>query len=109
MRKFTTLLAILTVAGLQAPSASPVLAEPTSGAVVKVDPTSGKITLQHDPIKNLDMDSMTMVFRLADPAMVKTIKPGDRVIFEAERVNGQITVTSIRKLTQGGTGRQKGS
>jgi Cu/Ag efflux protein CusF len=44
------------------------------------------------------MDSMTMVFRVADPAWLKTIKPGDRVRFEAERVNGQLTVTSISKL-----------
>ena len=98
MRKFTMLLAALVFAGLQALSASPALAAPTNGEVTKVDPTSGKITLRHDPIKNLDMDSMTMVFRVADPALLKTVKPGDRVIFEAERVNGQITVTSISKL-----------
>lgn len=78
---------------------SPVLAQavPANGEVTKIDAAQGKLTLKHGPIKNLDMDSMTMVFRVADPAMLNTVKPGDQVIFEAERVNGQITVTKIRK------------
>ena len=40
----------------------------SSGEVIKIDKSAGKITLKHGPIKNLDMDSMTMVFRVADPA-----------------------------------------
>lgn len=38
-----------------------------------------------------------MVFRVKDPAMLKSVKVGDTVTFEAERVNGPITVTSITK------------
>ena len=72
-------------------------AVPTNGEVSKVDAAQGKITLKHGPIKNLDMDSMTMVFRAGDAAMLKAVKPGDRVVFEAERVNGQITITKMRK------------
>lgn len=72
-------------------------AVPANGEVTKVDAAQSKITLKHGPIKNLDMDSMTMVFVVADPAMLKTVKPGDRVVFEAERVNGRITVTKMRK------------
>lgn len=72
-------------------------AVPANGEVTKIDPAQGKITLKHGPIKNLDMDSMTMVFRAGDPDMLKALKPGDRVIFEAERVNGQITITKMRK------------
>jgi Cu/Ag efflux protein CusF len=72
-------------------------AVPANGQVTKVDAAQGKITLKHGPIKNLDMDSMTMVFRAGDPAMLKAVKPGDRVVFEAERVNGQITITKLRK------------
>jgi len=98
MRKLMILLAVVTVIGLQALQPSLAQPVPTNGDVTKVDQAAGKITLRHGPIKNLDMDSMTMVFRVADPAWLKTIKPGDRVKFEAERVNGQITVTSIAKL-----------
>jgi len=65
--------------------------------VVKVDKPAGKITLKHGPIKNLDMDAMTMVFRVADPNMLDKVKAGDRIEFEADRVNGAITVTKIGK------------
>lgn len=73
-------------------------ASAADGTVKKVDESAGKITLDHGPIKNLDMDEpMSMVFKAADPAMLKSVKPGDKVTFEAERVNGQITVTKIKK------------
>lgn len=65
--------------------------------VVKIDKSAGKITLKHGPIKSLDMDAMTMVFRVAEPSMLDKVKAGDRVEFEAERVNGAITVTKIGK------------
>jgi Cu(I)/Ag(I) efflux system protein CusF len=68
------------------------------GQVTKIDESAGKITLKHGPIKKLDMDeAMTMVFRVQDPAMLKQVKVGDKVKFDAERVKGQITVTKIEK------------
>lgn len=68
-----------------------------SGTVEKVDTAQGKITINHGPIKNLDMDAMTMVFRAQDPTLLKDVKAGDKVQFTADRVNGQISVTSIKK------------
>lgn len=67
-----------------------------SGEVLKIDKAQGKVTLRHGPIKNLDMDQMTMVFRVKEPQMFDAIAVGDKVKFEADRVNGQITVTKIR-------------
>ena len=67
------------------------------GQVQKIDPAQGKITLRHAPIKKLDMDAMTMVFRVQDPAQLQGLKAGDKVKFEADRVNGQITITKIEK------------
>ncbi len=67
------------------------------GQVQKIDESAGKITLKHGPIKNLDMDSMTMVFRVKNPSMLKGLKAGDRVKFAAERADGLITITSIQK------------
>ena len=68
------------------------------GQVTKIDESAGKITLKHGPIKKLDMDEgMTMVFRAQDPAMLKSVKVGDKVKFDADRVNGQFTVTKIQK------------
>ena len=68
-----------------------------SGTVEKVDTAAGRITLDHGPIPNLNMDGMTMVFRAQDPAMLRSVKAGDKVQFQADRVNGQITVTKIQK------------
>ena len=67
--------------------------------VVKVDKPAGKITLKHGPIKNLDMDDdgMTMVFRVQDSSMLKQVKVGDKVQFEAERASGGITITKLQK------------
>jgi Cu(I)/Ag(I) efflux system protein CusF len=68
------------------------------GTVTKIDATAGKITLKHGPLKKLDMEEpMTMVFRVQDPAMLKQVKVGDKIKFDAERVNGQITVTKLQK------------
>lgn len=90
--KKTTVLGALAVA-LIATAASA-----ADGTVKKVDESAGKITLDHGPIKNLGMDEpMSMVFKAADPAMLKSVKAGDKVTFEADRVNGQITVTKIQK------------
>ncbi|MGQ0583867.1 MAG: copper-binding protein [Reyranella sp.] len=69
----------------------------SSAEVIKIDKSAGKITLKHGPIKNLDMESMTMVFRVADPALLDKAKPGDKVRFEADRINGAITITTMDK------------
>lgn len=67
------------------------------GEVKKVDEAAGKITLKHGPIKNLDMDAMTMVLRVQDPAMLNKIKVGDKVRFEAERLPAGVTITKMLK------------
>jgi len=91
-----TLLSVLFAAAVVV---SPALADGdmVKGEVVKVDKAAGKVTLKHGPIKKLDMDSMTMVFRVADPAMLDKVKAGDKIEFEADRVDGAITVTKIGK------------
>ena len=48
-------------------------------------------------MRGLANEGMTMVFRAGDPAMLKAVKPGDRVRFVPDRVNGQFTVTKIEK------------
>ena len=68
------------------------------GEVRKIDETAGKITLKHGPIKNLGMDQgMTMVFRVKEPAMLKEVKVGDKVEFEAEQGASGYTVTKMQK------------
>ncbi|MDX3907106.1 MAG: copper-binding protein [Pigmentiphaga sp.] len=66
------------------------------GEVRRIDTANGKITLKHGPIPNLDLPAMTLVFKVADPAMLGQVKPGDTVRFAAARVGGQYTVTAIQ-------------
>lgn len=68
-----------------------------NGEVTKVDEPAGKMTIKHDAITNLDMGAMTMVFKANDPAMLKTVKPGDKIKFSADKVNGQMTVMKVEK------------
>ncbi len=75
----------------------PAAAQSVSGTVTKVDEAQGKLTINHGPIKNLDMDAMTMVFKAGEPEMLKGLKAGTKVKFDADRVNGQITVTKLQK------------
>lgn len=69
-----------------------------SGQVIKVDPAAKKITIKHGPIPQLDMDEgMTMVYAVSDPNLLKAVKAGDKIRFEAKQINGQYTVTKIEK------------
>ncbi|MCC8392364.1 copper-binding protein [Paraburkholderia sp. MMS20-SJTR3] len=67
------------------------------GEVKKVDTAAGKLTIKHGPLVNLDMEAMTMVFKVKDPAMLSQLKVGDKIDFVAEEVNGALTVTKLQK------------
>lgn len=71
----------------------------TRGEVKKIDKEAGKITLKHGPITNLEMPGMTMVFRAKNPASLDKVKVGDNVLFKAERIDGALTVTELRKAS----------
>lgn len=69
-----------------------------NGEVKKIDEGTGKITLKHGPAKSLGMDEpMTMVYRVKDAAMLKQVKVGDKVQFEAEEAASGYTVTKLQK------------
>ncbi|NJO31934.1 MAG: copper-binding protein [Rhodospirillales bacterium] len=95
MRKSMIMLA--TLAGLLV-GATAALAQMVDGEVTKVDESAGKLTIKHGPIKKFDMEGgMTMVFRANDPAILKQVKTGDKIKFEADKVNGQFTVMKVEK------------
>jgi Cu(I)/Ag(I) efflux system periplasmic protein CusF len=69
------------------------------GQVVDVDQSANEITIRHGPIKKLGMDrGMTMVFRAQEPAMLKRVKPEDRIRFDAQDLNGDYSITRIEKV-----------
>jgi Cu(I)/Ag(I) efflux system protein CusF len=96
MRRFFAIVVALTLgAGSQTAFAQAGLID---GEVTRVDQSTNKITLRHGPIQKLGMDQgMTMVFSAKDATMLNGVKAGDKVKFDAERVNGQFTVTRIEK------------
>jgi Cu/Ag efflux protein CusF len=72
----------------------------TEGEVRKIDRDAGKLTIRHGPIVNLDMQAMTMSFRVSDPVMLDALKVGDKIRFVVERVNGAMLVTRIETQAQ---------
>ena len=101
----TTTLAVLTTFGSAMPvhantheraSTAQAQSALTEGEVRKVDKEAKKITIKHGPLTNLDMPGMTMVFQVKDPAMLDSVKAGDRIRFMAERIDGAYTVTQLQ-------------
>ena len=68
----------------------------TAAEVRKVDTAQARITLRHGEIKNLDMPPMTMVFRVKNPRLIEKLAPGDKVLFSAEKIDGNYVVTAIK-------------
>jgi Cu(I)/Ag(I) efflux system protein CusF len=94
-----SLVALLLSFGLLAGALSVFAQAPLAdGQVVKLDQAASKITIKHGPLTQFGMDeSMTMVYRAVDRAMLNAIKPGDKIKFAPDRVNGQFVVTKIEK------------
>ena len=67
------------------------------GEITKIDKAQARITLRHGEIKNLEMPPMTMVFRVRDANMLDRVAVGDKVRFNAEKLDGYYTVTAIDK------------
>ncbi len=94
MKNFTTIAAaaIMTVAL----SGTAFAATFTKATVKKIDEKAGKVTLIHEELVDLEMPAMTMVFVVADPAMLEQLEVGKEIEFIADRVNGKLTVTDLR-------------
>jgi Cu(I)/Ag(I) efflux system periplasmic protein CusF len=75
------------------PSAQP---EYTRGEVQRVNREGERVTVKHEAIRNLDMPAHTMVLRVKEPAMLDRMKPGDRIEFVAEKLNGAIVITDVK-------------
>ena len=93
--KLTKSFVAATLAALALPALATKHESLADAEVRKVDKEAKKVTLRHGPIPSLDMAPMTMVFRVKDPAMLETLKQGDKVRFAAEKVDGNLTVTRI--------------
>lgn len=70
--------------------------EYTQGVVRKIDADAGKVTVAHGELKNLEMPAMTMIFRVADEAMLARLNAGDEIEFIADRRNGKLTIIELK-------------
>jgi len=77
---------------VQVPAALAQTAPMADGEVRRIDKQQGKVTLRHGPIPSLDMGAMSMVFRVKDPTMLDRLKIGQKIRFEAAKVDGELTV-----------------
>jgi RND family efflux transporter MFP subunit len=66
------------------------------GTVDSVDAKAGTVSLNHGAIASLKWPAMTMEFKVANPSLLKDLKPGAPVSFEfVERQPGEWVVTSL--------------
>jgi Cu(I)/Ag(I) efflux system periplasmic protein CusF len=68
--------------------------EMTQGEVRKIDSKTGKVTLKHGEIKNLQMPPMTMVFSAKEAAHLEGLNKGDNVLFAVDQ---NMNITHIEK------------
>ena len=70
----------------------------TEGEIRKVDLDSGKVTIRHGEISNLQMGAMTMIFTARAPKLLANLAPGDKVSFHVIRDKGLLVITEIEKV-----------
>ena len=97
----TCALSLMTVTLAHAAShtAAPIQADAAAamseGEVRKINKETERITIRHGELKNLDMPPMTMIFRVADPAMLEQVSAGEKINFVAEKIDGKFTVMQL--------------
>ncbi len=66
------------------------------GVVKRINKGAKKLTIKHGEIKSLEMPPMTMVFRVAEDAMLDAVKKGDKVKFQVIDRDGKMIITEIK-------------
>ena len=67
------------------------------GRVEAVNPAAASVTLAHGPIASLKWPAMTMDFKVRDPALLRALKPGQKIVFDvAGEPGGEYTIVGIQ-------------
>jgi Cu(I)/Ag(I) efflux system membrane fusion protein len=80
------------------PAAAPSGTEHHVNGVVAAAAEGNLITLEHEPVPALKWPGMTMPFQLAQPALGKGLKPGDKVHFTVRQQGDAAVITAIQKV-----------
>lgn len=97
MRRLLTAAFVFCTAAAAVAQAPPRLG-PNEGQVLEVDREAREITIRHGYLPELDMDPMSMVFKVANPALLDGLKKGDRVRFKPGLLEGRFAVMSIERV-----------
>ena len=66
------------------------------GKVVALVPQSRELVIDHEEIKEF-MDAMTMGYKVSSPALLKSLKPGDKIRFTVDTQRREITKIELFK------------
>lgn len=66
------------------------------GVITEIDAKESTLTIKHGAIPSLGWPAMTMGFHAKSPAMLKDLKVGQRIGFDANQGTGLPEITAIR-------------
>ena len=70
------------------------------GIVKTIRASQGKVKIEHGPIEKLGMPSMTMVFKVTDPALLNSLEKGEVIDFSVDNTSGGFVITDIQPAKQ---------
>jgi Cu(I)/Ag(I) efflux system protein CusF len=68
-----------------------------TGVITEIDPKGGTLTIKHEAIKALGWPAMTMSFKAAPASLLKGLKVGQKISFDANQGSGLPEITAVRK------------
>jgi Cu/Ag efflux protein CusF len=66
--------------------------------VVKVEPEKARITLKHEYIPSIQMEAMTMPFKVMRPEHLAGLKAGQKVRFTVTMKDDHLMVETVERL-----------
>lgn len=91
------------------PTTSTTTVHQADGIIKEIDSSRSVIKLAHGPIPSLNWPPMTMDFRLKNPSLLSSLKPGQKVIFEfIEESPGVYVITHIYPIAGHNLGPHEG-
>jgi Cu/Ag efflux protein CusF len=90
--------ALAFAAAAQAATPKPAQPEWVGAVVVRVDAQRSRVTLQHERIRSIDMEAMTMPFKTAPGVQLDRFKAGDKVRFTVANQDDHLVVQAMEPL-----------
>jgi Cu/Ag efflux protein CusF len=67
----------------------------TPARIVKIEPERARVTLDHQRIKSIGMEAMTMPFKVDEAVKLAPFKVGQKVRFTVTEKNGHLVVDQM--------------